>query len=282
MTATPAPTDRAAPPMGRAALDMALLIALVMVVIVISEGVGLRAIPLTSSITITVLPLVFAVLITMVLGVPLWRKGLLRRIYSGRNVKFSSSFLIIVMLPLMARYGADVAPQLGEILSIGWVFLLQELGNLGTVALSLPIALALGLRRHALGSTLGLGREGELAYISEKYTLDSAPGRGVLSIYLIGTLFGALFFSFFAPLLLGLVFDVRALAIASGVGSASMMTAASSMLVAQVPEMQGTIVSYAAASQLLPSFIGTYTMVFLAVPLQRFMFNSLMRGKDRL
>lgn len=261
---------------------MALLITLVVVVIAISEGIGLRAIPITDTVTITVLPLVFAVLITMALGIPAWRKGLLRRIYSRQNITFSSSFLIIIMLPLMARYGADVAPQLGEILSIGWVFLLQELGNVGTVFLGLPIALALGLRRHALGSTLGLGREGELAYISEKYTLDSAPGRGVLSMYLIGTLFGALFFSFFAPILLGFGVDVRALAIASGMGSASMMTAASSTLAAQMPDMEDTIVSYAAASQLLTSFIGTYTMVFLAAPLQRFMYNLLMRGKDRL
>ncbi len=278
MTATTAPAARRSSPV----LDMALLIALVVVVIAISEGIGIRAIPITPDVTITVLPLVFAVLITMLLGIPAWRKGILRRVYSRRNVTFSSSFLIIVMLPLMARYGADVAPRLGEILSIGWVFLLQELGNLGTVVLGLPVALALGLRRHAIGSTLGLGREGELAYISEKYGLDSDPGRGILSIYLIGTLLGAVFFSFFAPLLLGLGFDVRSLAIASGMGSASMMTAASSTLAAQVPEQQDTIVSYAAASQLLTSFIGTYTMVFLAAPLQRLMYNLFMRGKDRL
>ncbi|MFC0673254.1 DUF3100 domain-containing protein [Brachybacterium hainanense] len=267
---------------GGGILDMALLIGLVLVTIVVAEGIGIRAIPITGSITITVLPLVFAVLITMILGIPVWRKGILRRIYSPRNVGFSGAFLIIIMLPLMARYGADVAPRLGEIVSIGWVFLLQELGNLGTVVLGLPIALMLGLRRHAIGSTLGLGREGELAYISEKYSLNSDPGRGVLSMYLMGTLFGALFFSFFAPLLLGVGLDVRALAIASGMGSASMMTAASSTLAAQAPELQDQIVSYAAASQLLTSFIGTYTMVFLAVPLQRFLYNLFMRGKDRL
>ena len=263
-------------------LDMTLLIALVLLTIAAAEGLGTRTVQLSSSVTITVLPLVFAVLITMLLGVPVWRRGILRRVYSPRTVGFSGAFLIIIMLPLMARYGADVAPRLKEILSIGWVFLLQEVGNVGTVVLGLPIALLLGLRRHAIGSTLGLGREGELAYISEKYTLNSDPGRGVLSMYLMGTLFGALFFSFFAPVLLGTGLDVRALAIASGMGSASMMTAASSTLAAQAPDLQDTIVSYAAASQLLTSFIGTYTMVFLAVPLQRAMYNLMMRGKDRL
>lgn len=264
------------------ALDMGLLLALVVLTIVVAESIGVRSVPVTGSITITLLPLVFAVVLTMMLGIPAWRKGILRRVYSPRNVGFSGAFLIVIMLPLMARYGADVAPRLAEIVSIGWVFLLQELGNLGTVLLGLPVALLLGLRRHAIGSTLGLGREGELAYISEKYTLNSDPGRGVLSMYLMGTLFGALFFSFFAPVLLGTGIDVRALAIASGMGSASMMTAASSTLAAQAPELQDTIVSYAAASQLLTSFIGTYTMVFLAVPLQRAMYNLMMRGKDRL
>src|SRR5699024_10120400 len=121
------------------------------------------------------------------------------------------------MLPLMARYGADVAPTRGVIISIGWVFVIQELGNLGTVVLGLPIALLIGLRREAIGATLGIGREGELAYISEKYTLESPEGRGVLSLYVLGTLFGAIFFSVFAPILLDLGFRVEALAMASGV-----------------------------------------------------------------
>lgn len=256
------------------------LILLVVAIVTVAEFIGLRVFPL-GPVRLTVLPLVWAVLIGMLLGIPALRKGILKRIYSPANVGFCAKYLIIVMLPLMARYGADVAPRIGEILRIGWVFLIQELGNLGTVVIGLPIALILGLRRSAIGSTLGLGREGELAYISEKNGLDSDEGRGVLSIYLIGTLFGAIFFSFFAPLLLGVGFDVRALAMASGMGSASMMTAASATLVAAVPEQEELIRSYAAASQLLTSFIGTYTMVFLAVPLQRFMYKHLSNRLDR-
>lgn len=184
------------------------------------------------------------------------------------------------MLPLMARYGADVAPQLKEILNVGWVFIAQELGNLGTVLLGLPVALLIGLRREAIGATLGLGREGELAYISEKYTLESKEGRGVLSLYIIGTLFGTIFFSLIAPIMLDIGFRVEALAMASGVGSASMMTASSATLIERVPEMESTILGYAAASQLLTSFLGTFTMVFLAVPLQRFLYNKLTKRKN--
>lgn len=255
------------------------LLVFVLLVITAAEFIGFQAITF-GTFKVGLLPLVFAILITMVLGLPVLRKGIFKKIYSRENVLFSSKNLIFIMLPLMARYGADVAPHLQEIVKLGWIFIIQELGNLGTVVLGLPVAIFLGLRREAIGSTLGLGREGELAYITEKYTLDSPEGRGVLSLYIIGTLFGAIFFSIVAPILLDLGFRVEALAIASGMGSASMMTASSSSLVARIPDMQSTILAYASASQLLTSFLGTFTMVFLAVPLQRFMYRLFVRGEN--
>lgn len=253
------------------------LIVFALLVITVAEFIGFQIIPL-GSFSIGLLPLVFAIIITMVLGLGIFRKGFWKKVYSKENVDFASKYLIFIMLPLMARYGADVAPQIREILQVGWVFLIQEIGNLGTVVLGLPIAIMLGLRREAIGATLGIGREGELAYISEKYTLESSEGRGVLSLYIIGTLFGAIFFSIFAPILLELGIRVEALAMATGVGSGSMMSAASASLVAQVPEMESTILAYASASQLLTSFLGTFTMVFLAAPLQQFMYKLLVRG----
>lgn len=250
-----------------------------LLVIAVAERIGYQSFTL-GTFTIGLLPLVFAIVISMVLGMKIFRHGIFKRVYSEKNVKFAGQYLIFIMLPLMARYGADVAPKLKEIVSIGWVFLIQEFGHLGTVLVGLPIAILIGLRREAIGATLGIGREGELAYISEKYTLNSDEGRGVLSLYIIGTLFGTIVFSILAPLLLGLGFSVEALAMSSGVGSASMMTAASSALVALEPDKAETIRAYASASQLLTSFLGTYTMVFLAVPLQRFMYNKMVkRGK---
>ncbi|WP_156291394.1 DUF3100 domain-containing protein [Oceanobacillus salinisoli] len=254
------------------------LIAFALIVIFIAEMIGFQSLPI-GGFTIGLLPLVFAIIITMVLGLGIFRKGFWKKVYSESNINFSSKYLIFIMLPLMARYGADVAPHLREILSIGWVFIIQELGNLGTVLIGLPIAIMLGLRREAIGATLGIGREGELAYISEKYTLESKEGRGVLSIYIIGTLFGAIFFSVFAPILLDLGIQIEALAMASGVGSGSMMSAASATLVATVPDMESTILAYASASQLLTSFLGTFTMVFLAVPIQRFMYKLMVRSE---
>lgn len=273
-------------------IDFVLLVMFVMCIVIVSEMIGFRSIEIGAkgvnlfgwqvtsnaigfNLKLTFLPLVFAVLLGMFIGIMPLRKGLLKNIYSDKNIAFAGENLLLIMLPLMARYGVSVAPKLGEIIAHGPIFIFQELGNVGTVLIGLPIAILIGLRREAIGVTLGLGREGELAYISEKYTLNSEEGRGVLSIYIIGTIFGAVFFSIIAPVLLTIGYDYRALAMASGVGSASMMAGSSSALIAVLPQHEEVIQAYASASQLLTSFLGTYTMVFVAVPLQRLMYKYL-------
>lgn len=250
----------------------------ILAVIFVSEMIGAQRISF-GSIGISIQPLVFAVIIAMIFGIPAIRKGALKRVYSDENIKHAGSSLIFVMLPLMARYGADVAPQIQQILSIGWVFLLQSVGNIGTVLLGLPIALLLGLNREAIGATLGIGREGELTYISEKFGLSGAEGRGILSMYLVGTIFGSIFFSFIPPLFASLGFSTEALAIGCGLGSASMMTAASTSLLGLFPDAEITITSFSAAAQLVTSFMGTYVMVFLSVPLMNFIFKRVRKER---
>lgn len=258
--------------------DQALMIVFIMLVIAASELIGIQIVNV-GKIAIMVLPLVYAVLITMLFGIPKLRKGIFAKIYTASNIKFAAGNLIFIMLPLMARYGADVAPKINEIMEYGWVFLLQSAGNVGTVILGLPVALLLGLNREAIGATLGIGREGELAFITEKFSLDSEEGRGVLSMYLVGTLFGALMFSFIPPIFSALGFSYKALAIASGLGSASMMTASSSAIVGLHPQVADTITSFAGASQLVTSFMGTYIMVFLSAPLMNFMYKLLKKER---
>lgn len=250
----------------------------IMLIIFVAEMIGVQKVQL-GSIMISILPLVFAVLITMIIGIPFFRKGLIERIYKKENIVFAGKNLIFIMLPLMARYGADVAPQIAEIWKLGWVFVLQTAGNVGTILLGLPIALLLGLKRQSIGAVLGIGREGELAFISEKFGLNGEEGNGVLSMYLIGTLFGAIIFSFIPPFLNALGFDYRALAIGSGLGSASMMTAASSSVIGLYPQHEAIISSYAAAAQLVTSFMGTYIMVFLSIPIMNFLYRIIKHKK---
>ena len=75
----------------------------------------------------------------------------------------------------------------------------QEFGHaFGTLALGLPLALLLGIKREAVGVTFSVGREGNLAIIGEKYGMASAEGRGVLAEYITGTVLGALFIAVLA------------------------------------------------------------------------------------
>ena len=79
------------------------------IVIVIAEMIGAKFIPI-GQIKVALLPLAFALLICMILGLKVFRKGILAKIYSKENVEFAGKYLIIIMLPLMARYGAVISP----------------------------------------------------------------------------------------------------------------------------------------------------------------------------
>jgi len=159
---------------------------------------------------------------------------------------------------------------LPKLAAAGWALAFQELGHfVGTILLGLPLALLLGIKREAIGATFSVGREPSLAIIGEKYGMDSPEGRGVLAEYLTGTVFGAVFIAILAGFVASLnIFHPLALAMGSGVGSGSMMAAASGAIAAQqTPEMAKTVLTFAAASNLITTTIGTYFTLFISLPM---------------
>jgi Protein of unknown function (DUF3100) len=99
--------------------------------------------------------------------------------------------------------------------------------------------------------------------------MDSPEGRGVLAEYLTGTVFGAVFIAILAGFVASLnIFHPLALAMGSGVGSGSMMAAASGAIAAQqTPEMAKMVLTFAAASNLITTTIGTYFTLFISLPM---------------
>ena len=81
-----------------------------------------------------------------------------------------------------------------------------------------------------MGGTFSLCRDTALGIIGDKYGLESREGMGTLGTYISGSVFGTLFYSFLAPVGLAIGFHPYALAMASGMGSASMMNAATAAL----------------------------------------------------
>ena len=67
---------------------------------------------------------------------------------------------------------------------------------MGTIFLSLPIALFFGLKREAIGACHSINRETNLALMQDMYGPDSPEARGSLSVYIIGGMIGTIFFGF--------------------------------------------------------------------------------------
>lgn len=248
----------------------------VLIIIVVTETFGTKTFKLGPG-RVVLLPMLFAVIIGMLITPDLLGSKIkvLREIISMKEVKTAGSYVMIALLPLGVKYGTLVGPNIVEVVKAGPAFLLQELGNLGTVFIALPLALFLGMEREAVGATASISREPTLGVIGEKYGISSAEGTGVLGTYLMGTVFGTVFFGILGGYSAALGIHPLALAMASGMGSGSMMAAASGALAEAVPEMKDGILAYAATSNMLTGVTGLYSVIFLGLPLVNFLYNKL-------
>jgi len=218
---------------------------------------------------VVLLPMIWALLLGAAVGLASerWRSA------ARLDVKtqfLAAAILQPALLLFVAKLGLMVGGALPKLAAAGWALALQELGHfVGTILLGLPLALLLGIKREAIGATFSVGREPSLAIIGEKYGMDSPEGRGVLAEYLTGTVFGAVFIAILAGFVASLnIFHPLALAMGSGVGSGSMMAAASGAIAAQqTPEMAKTVLTFAAASNLITTTIGTYFTLFISLPM---------------
>jgi hypothetical protein len=188
---------------------------------------------------------------------------------------------IIVQLALLlfiAKLGLLVGGSLPKLAAAGWALVFQEFGHFfGTMALGLPIALLLGVKREAIGATFSIGREPNLAMVAERYGMQTPEGRGVLAEYITGTIFGAVFIALLASLLASLnIFNPLALAMGAGVGSGSMMAAASGAIAAlQSPEVAKDVLAFAAASNLMTSIVSIYFNLYVSLPFTAWLYSVL-------
>ena len=101
-----------------------------------------------------------------------------------------------------------------------------------------------------------------------------------MGVYVMGTLFGAIYFSLMAGIIASMdVMDVRALAMACGIGSGSMMGACSAALAETVPAQAETITAFAATSNLLTYATGLFVSLFVALPFTEFLYKVVSKFK---
>lgn len=243
--------------------------ATVLIIVIISEFIGTQTYPVGPG-QVVILPMLYAVVIGIFLGYRVLGAYIdqLRKAVPKEVSEISAPLIVVTLMPLGVKYGTLVAPNFYDIIGAGPAFLMQELGNLGTIFLALPLALLLGLKREAIGGAVSIAREPTLGIITDLYGPESPEGIGVLGTYLTGTLLGTLFFGLLGGLAPITGLHPRALAMACGIGSGSMMTACSASLaevVTIVPEDE--VLAFAATSNLLTGLTGVYVVLFVSVPL---------------
>lgn len=186
----------------------------------------------------------------------------------------------IAVLLLVARLGFNMGTNIRMLFDAGPALLLQEVGHLfGTIAIALPLAVLLRMEPATVGATFSIDRESAFAMVSERYGMDSPQYRGVLSMYAFGTLFGTII-SAVASIMVALdVYDPRALAMGSGMGSGSMMAAASGAVAEAHPELADQVLALAATSNIITSLLGVYVGMYVALPLADRYYRFLTRNR---
>lgn len=244
---------------------------LVLVTVIVTESIGTISFTIGPGV-VMFLPMLYA----LVIGLILYFTPLVKE----RQSKNAEPIIVLGVSLLLAKIGVTIGPAIPEIIAAGPALLLQEIGNLGSMLLALPVAVWLGLKRESIGMTHSVAREPNVGLIMDKFGINSPEGRGVMAVYIFGTVFGAVFLGVLAGLLATITpIHPYSFAMASGIGSGSMMAAASGSLIAAFPEMEAQIIAFAGASNLLSLSTGLYVSIFVALPLTEKFYHVLTKNR---
>ncbi len=243
----------------------------VLFLVIIAEFIGPIKIPIAENIELTAMPLLWAMLGGLALY--LWKRV---KFIQKKQAKIAEGAMLLFIGPLLCKLAISSGQSIGILFEVGPALILQEVGNLGTIFFALPVALLLGFKREAIGMTNSIGREPNVAVVIDKFGFNSPETRGVLTVFIIGTVIGTLYISFLSSLAVSILpLHPYAFAMASGVGSASMNAAALAPLLAMFPDISTNIEAFSGFSNLVSFCIGIYVCIFVAIPLTQKLYGIL-------
>ena len=185
----------------------------------------------------------------------------------SKQSKVAEGAMVLFIGVIIAKLAVSSGQSIASIFHVGPALLFQLLGDLGTL-FALPVALLLGFRREVIGMASSICREPNLGIIIDKYGFKSPETRGVLAIFVIGSIIGTPFISFLASIsITALPLHPYAFAMASGIGSASMNAAALVPLMHMYPSMATQLEAFAGCSNILSFCLGIYMCIFISLPL---------------
>lgn len=226
--------------------------------------------------TVTFLPLLYAMIFMLIVY-------LVRPIRSVGEacVPAASKMLSMGVVFAMAKLGISGGASIEQIISASPILILQNIGNIGTVLIALPVALLLGMKREAVGMTYAMSREPNVALIADKYGGESDEFKGVMICYIVGTVFGSIFMSVVPPVFIALgIFSPESAAMAVGAGSSSMMAAGLAGVIEAAPASDPDVLTaFATISNVISSAITVYLGVFVTLPLSNLIYKAVRKKR---
>ncbi|MDF7667999.1 DUF3100 domain-containing protein [Orbaceae bacterium ESL0727] len=241
---------------------------LALLVVLVCEFIGKQTIWI-----IAVYPMLYAMVIGAIISLPKFK------ILTNKNMHHAGTIMLVTLMLLIAKLGVSIGPKINDIFNAKLAIVFQEVGHFaGTILLGLPLAMMLGMGREAVGATYSVAREPNIAIVADKYGLESPEGRGVMAMYICGTLYGAIWMSILASFIAKLdIIHPYALAMGAGVGSGSMMAASLAPISDLYPDMANEINAYATAANLMSGIIGLYIYILFSLPFASFLYDHLSR-----
>ncbi|WP_077622473.1 DUF3100 domain-containing protein [Sediminibacillus massiliensis] len=238
-------------------------------ILLIADSIGSFQIPLGPGM-VYIFPIFYGIIIGAILGPDVLG------FFKKEEVKAASPLVLVAIAPFIVKLGILGGGNIPKLIEVGPALLLQELGNVATVFIALPLALFLGLKREAIGAAHSIDRETNLGLISNLYGPSSPEMRGTLSVYIIGGLIGTVYIGILATLVASTgLFHPYALGMASGVGAGIMMASATASLASMYPAYSDDILMLGGASDMLTGLTGIYAALFIALPLANKLYSVL-------
>ena len=124
--------------------------------------------------------------------------------------------------------------------------------------------------------THSIGREQNMGLMVDRYGFNSDETRGVLMIYIIGTVIGSVVIGPLTGILANVLpISPLSYAMATGVGSAGMTAASLSTLIDMFPELETQMSAYSSMSNLLTQVDGIYMSILIGLPLCNLLYRVL-------
>lgn len=229
--------------------------------------IGIIEIPITSTVSILLLPLIYA----LIIGLALFLIPQVKFV-GKKQSKVAEGIMVLFIGVLIAKLAVSSGQAIDVIIKMGPVLIIKQIGCLGSL-FALPVGLALGFKREVIGMSTSICREPDLGIIIDRYGFKSPETRGVLTVFIIGSIIGTVFISFLSSICASVIpLHPYAYAMACGIGSASMNVAAVTPLMHLFPAMASDLEAFAGCSNLITFCVGIYLVIFVAIPLAEKMY----------